>query len=114
MHFRVFPNSLRMGDSTDVRPEQPPFQPCQVYDKPHRKTNRKECKKAHDNYVNTMVNDVGNKMKLYSFVKSKKCWYKRHLRKMATQDEMPGGRQRFLTANSRLCSQKKMIHHSQT
>ena len=41
-----------------------------------QKTNRKECKKAHDNYlnyVNTMVNDGGNKKKLYPFVKSKKC-----------------------------------------
>ena len=36
-----------------------------------QKTNKKECKKAHDNYVNTMVSDGGNKKKLYSFVKNK-------------------------------------------
>ena len=38
-----------------------------------QKTNKKECKKAHDNYVNTMVSDGGNKKKLYSFIKNKKC-----------------------------------------
>ena len=38
-----------------------------------QKTNKKECKKAHDYYVNTMVSDGGNKKKLYSFVKNKKC-----------------------------------------
>ena len=38
-----------------------------------QKTNKKECKKAHNNYVNTMVIDGGNKKKLYSFVKNKKC-----------------------------------------
>ena len=37
-----------------------------------QKTNRKECKKEHNNYVSTMVTDGGNK-KLYFFVKSKKC-----------------------------------------
>ena len=38
-----------------------------------QKTNRKECKRAHDDYVNSMVTDGGNKKKLYSFVKNKKC-----------------------------------------
>ena len=37
-----------------------------------QKINKKECKRAHDNYVNTMVNDGGNKKKLYSVVKNKK------------------------------------------
>ena len=39
-----------------------------------QKTNKKGCKKAHDNYVNTMVSEGGNKEKLYSFVKNKKMW----------------------------------------
>ena len=38
-----------------------------------QKSNKKECKRAHDDYVNTMVTDGGNKKKLYSFVKNKKC-----------------------------------------
>ena len=38
-----------------------------------QQTNRKECKRAHDDYVNTMVSDGGNRKKLYSFVKNKKC-----------------------------------------
>ena len=32
-----------------------------------------ECKRVHNNYVNIMVTDGGNKKKLYSFFKNKKC-----------------------------------------